>query len=56
MFKKLLSIQRENLGIEYYLIVLRAYLRRFDIEHLFRFAKKTLLLNNYYSLINENAI
>ena len=27
----------------------KAYLRRFDIEHLFRFAKKKLLLNNYYS-------
>ncbi|MBL1210206.1 hypothetical protein [Geminocystis sp. GBBB08] len=27
----------------------KAYLRRFDIEHLFRFAKKNLLLNNYYS-------
>lgn len=27
----------------------RAYLRRFDIEHLFRFAKNKLLLNNYYS-------
>jgi len=27
----------------------QAYLRRFDIEHLFRFAKNKLLLNNYYS-------
>ncbi len=27
----------------------KAYLRRFDIEHLFRFAKNKLLLNNYYS-------
>ena len=26
----------------------QAYLRRFDIEHLFRFAKNKLLLNNYY--------
>ena len=26
-----------------------AYIRRFDIEHLFRFAKNKLLLNNYYS-------
>ena len=27
----------------------KAYLRRFNIEHLFRFAKNKLLLNNYYS-------
>ena len=27
----------------------KAYLRRFDIEHLFRFVKNKLLLNNYYS-------
>jgi len=27
----------------------QAYLRRFDIEHLFRFAKNKLLLNGYYS-------
>ncbi|WP_308255795.1 transposase [Geminocystis sp. GBBB08] len=27
----------------------QAYLRRFDIEHLFRFAKNKLLLNSYYS-------
>lgn len=30
-----------------------AYLRRFDIEHLFRFAKNKLLLNNYYSTFVE---